>query len=158
MKLLYTLVLLMVMCLLLAGCEPVGDPKFGGVLAQVVDVVDGDTIRVVIDGREYSVRYIGMDAPETTFGKSEPYGRLATDLNRQLVGGKTVELVKDVSETDRYGRLLRYVYMGDTFVNAEIVRQGYAHSASFPPDISKQDVLLQAEREARENNRGLWGR
>jgi endonuclease YncB( thermonuclease family) len=158
MKPVYSIVLLIAVCLVLAGCGPTGKAKFGGVLAQVVDVVDGDTIKVVIEGRQYSVRYIGIDAPETTFGKSEPYGRMATDFNSQLVGGKTVELVRDVSETDRYGRLLRYVYVGDTFVNAEIVRQGFASSASFPPDIARQDVLRQAEREARENNRGLWSR
>ena len=83
--------------------------------AQVVHVVDGDTIDVRIDGKEYRVRYIGIDTPETvhpTRGE-EPYGREASNRNKQLVSGQTVYLEQDVSETDRYGRLLSYVWLDD---------------------------------------------
>jgi hypothetical protein len=73
------------------------------------------------------------------------------------VEGEQVILVKDVSETGRYGRLLRYVYLEDgTFVNAELVRQGYAVIATFPPDVRHQALFLELEREAREAGRGLW--
>ncbi|HSJ86551.1 MAG TPA: thermonuclease family protein, partial [Anaerolineales bacterium] len=104
---------------------------------KVVDVVDGDTIKVLLDedGKTYSVRYIGMDTPEYTT-KIEYYGSEAAVKNVELVMGKTVTLIKDVSETDRYGRLLRYVIADNMFVNYELVAQGFANTASFPPDIS----------------------
>ncbi len=137
--------------------------------ARVLDVVDGDTIRVSIDGRRYTVRYIGIDTPETVRPDHpvEWMGPEATAANEALVAGKTVYLEKDVSETDRYGRLLRYVYLADgTMVNLELVRQGYAHAGSYPPDVKHQSRLNRAEREAREAGRGplhqtqdgVWGR
>jgi micrococcal nuclease len=129
------------------------------VAVQVVEVVDGDTIKVSLDGEVYTVRYIGIDAPETKDPNRpvEWMGPEASAANERLVGGKTVYLEKDVSETDRYGRLLRYVYLGDgTFVNATLVRQGYATASSYPPDVRYQEQLRQAEREAREAGRGLW--
>jgi len=128
--------------------------------ARVRDVVDGDTIHVSIDGRQYTVRYIGIDTPETVRPNHpvEWMGPEATAANEALVAGKTVYLEKDVSETDGYGRLLRYVYLADgTMVNLELVRQGYAHAGSYPPDVKHQALLNRAEREAREAGRGLWG-
>ena len=127
--------------------------------AQVTRVIDGDTIEVSIDGQIYKVRYIGIDTPETvhpTKGE-EPYGREACDKNKELVEGETVTLEKDVSEIDHYGRLLRYVYVGDLFINAELVRLGYAQVATYPPDVKYQDLFLELQREAREEGRGLWG-
>jgi len=127
--------------------------------AEVVRVIDGDTIEVDIDGNLYKVRYIGIDTPETvhpTKGE-EPYGIEASNKNKELVGGKTIRLEKDVSETDKYGRLLRYVYVDDLFVNAELVRLGYAQVSTYPPDVRYQDYFLQLQREAREASRGLWG-
>lgn len=126
-----------------------------GQLAQVVDVIDGDTIDVVLadNGETYRLRYIGVDTPE----RDEPFYREATEANRVMVAGQTVILVKDVSETDRYGRLLRYVYLQDgTFVNAELVRQGYARLVTFPPDVAMQDTFLALQQEARNEKRGLW--
>jgi micrococcal nuclease len=128
--------------------------------AQVVDVVDGDTIKVSIDGQVYTVRYIGIDTPETV-DPAKPVqwmGPEASAANRALVEAKTVYLEKDVSETDRYGRLLRYVYLPDgTFVNAELVRLGYAQPSTYPPDVKYQDLFRQIEQEAREAGVGLWG-
>jgi micrococcal nuclease len=128
--------------------------------AQVVRVVDGDTIKVSIDGQVYTVRYIGIDTPETV-DPAKPVqwmGPEASAANRALVEAKTVYLEKDVSETDRYGRLLRYVYLPDgTFVNAELVRLGYAHASTYPPDVKYQDLFRQMEQEAREAGVGLWG-
>ena len=129
------------------------------VRVQVVNVVDGDTIKVSVDSEVYTLRYIGIDAPETKDPNRpvEWMGPEASAANERLVGGKTVYLEKDVSETDRYGRLLRYVYLADgTFVNATLVRQGYAAASSYPPDVKYQGLLRQAEQEAREAGRGLW--
>ena len=102
------------------------------------------------------MRYIGIDAPESTY-EHDPYGPEATAKNRELVAGKRVRLEKDVSEIDRYGRLLRYVYVGDVMVNAELVRLGYAQASSFPPDIRYQALFARLQQEARAAGRGLWG-
>ncbi len=121
--------------------------------ARVTRIIDGDTIQ--LDGGQ-TVRYIGIDTPET-YGREDCFGQEATEKNRELVSGKVVVLEKDVSETDRYGRLLRYVYIGDIFVNDALVKEGYAFAASFPPDIKHQDTFRESESYARENNLGLWG-
>lgn len=127
--------------------------------AVVTHVVDGDTIDVEIGGQTYRVRYIGIDTPETV-DPNRPvgcYGAEASDYNKSLVHGQTVGLEKDVSETDRYGRLLRYVWLGGEMVNAILVRDGYAQASTYPPDVKYQDTFLQLQREAREAGRGLWG-
>lgn len=124
----------------------------GAETAQVLRIVDGDTIDVQMGGQDFRVRYIGMNTPET----GQPCATEATNYNAELVMGKTVTLVKDVSETDRYGRLLRYVYVGDVFVNAELVRQGYANAATYPPDVAYADLFVQLQAEARAGSRGCW--
>jgi micrococcal nuclease len=127
-------------------------------LGQVVSVVDGDTIKVRIDNRTETVRYIGMNAPELhhpTKGE-EPGGREATEANRKLVDGQTVRLELDVQERDRYGRLLAYVYVGDIMVNEELVAQGYAQVMTVPLNVRHQEVLLKRQREARLLQTGLW--
>ena len=131
--------------------------------AKVVRVVDGDTIVVRLDGRDERLRYIGMDTPETKKQDTpvEWMGPEATAANEALVGGRTVVLEKDVSETDQYDRLLRYVWLRDgdawTFVNVELVRRGFAQVATFPPDVRWTDLFLAAQRVAREAGVGLWG-
>lgn len=120
-------------------------------------VIDGDTIELT-DGRR--VRYIGIDTPELVHPQ-KPVECFASDAkaeNQKLVEGKSVRLVKDISETDTYGRLLRYVFVGDVFVNDYLVRQGFAHATSYPPDVLYQDQFLQAEKEAQEAKRGFWTR
>ena len=106
-------------------------------------VVDGDTIRVVQDGREEAVRYIGVDTPETVKPGSpvECYGKAASAANRRLVEGEPVRLVDDVEARDRYGRRLAYVYRSrdDLFVNAELVRDGYATVLTIPPNVAHAD-------------------
>lgn len=106
-------------------------------IAVVASVTDGDTIRVILNGQDVPVRYIGIDTPEY----DQPCGNEATQANAGLVAGQMVRLVKDVSETDRYGRLLRYVYVGDLFVNAELVRQGWARAVQYPPDTAQAGYL-----------------
>lgn len=133
--------------------------------AEVVEVIDGDTIKVRLDGTVVTVRLIGVDTPETVDPR-EPvmcYGREATAFTREMIerAGNRVLLEKDVSETDRYGRLLRYVWLehpdGRRMLNYELVAQGYAQVATYPPDVRYADWFLQAQREAREQGRGLWG-
>jgi micrococcal nuclease len=127
--------------------------------AQVVRVVDGDTIEVEIDGNEYTVRYIGIDTPETVHPSRgvEPFGPEASARNKQLVEGKTVRLEKDVSETDRFGRLLRYVYVDGVMVNATLVAEGLAQVSTFPPDVKYTDMFLELQEQAREDGIGMWG-
>ena len=121
----------------------------------VTRIIDGDTIELNTGER---VRYIGIDAPETVDRRRpmECFGKEAAQKNRELVEGKEIRLEKDVSEHDKYGRLLRYVYVGDQFINLAIVQQGYAATATFPPDVKYQELFLMAARQARENNLGLW--
>lgn len=118
-------------------------------LAVVTEVIDGDTI--VIEGG-YHVRYIGIDAPES----GESYYLEAKMTNQDLVEGKKVRLESDISDKDSYGRLLRYVYVGDNFVNAEMVTRGCAWAVAYPPDVKYQVYLEAVENEARQKGRGFW--
>lgn len=133
--------------------------------AEVTGVVDGDTIKVRRAGQTIieTIRYIGMDTPETVHPTRgvQPFGKEASDFNKTLVIGKQVRLEKDVSETDRFGRLLRYVWVTDAqgvdmMVNAELVRQGLAKVSTYPPDVKHTELFRALEREARAAGRGLW--
>ncbi len=129
--------------------------------AVVTRVIDGDTIEIE-SGQK--VRYIGIDTPETKHPTKalQCFGQEAYLQNKQLVEGKRVRLVKDVSEVDRYGRLLRYVYVNTEsspsglFVNDFLVREGFAHARTYPPDVRHTDLFLKSEQQARMNNHGLW--
>jgi micrococcal nuclease len=124
----------------------------------VVRVVDGDTIHVRLAERVEKVRYIGVNSPEVhhpTKGE-EPGGREAAAVNHALVAGRRVRLELDVQTRDRYGRLLAYVWLGDTMVNAELVRRGYAQVMTVPPNVRHQALFIQLQREARAAGRGLW--
>ena len=123
--------------------------------AEVTYVFDGDTIEVELDGQTYRLRYIGVDTPE----REEPFYQDAFDFNRDLVEGQTVTLVRDVSETDQYGRLLRYVYLSDgTFVNAAILSSGMGRLVTFPPDVAQTDNFKRLQEQARLAGAGLWSR
>jgi micrococcal nuclease len=120
----------------------------------VTRVIDGDTIEVQLeDGIISRVRYIGIDTP----GRDEPWFTEANLGNSDLVAGKTVTLVKDVSEVDQYDRLLRYVLVEDVFVNYELVRLGLADIVFYPPDLACEEAFLQPARSAREAKIGIWG-
>jgi micrococcal nuclease len=126
----------------------------------VVSVVDGDTIRVQVGNAVETVRYIGINTPEVhhpTRGE-QPGGREALQLNHGLVGGRRVRLELDVQERDEYQRLLAYVWVDDTMVNAELIRRGYAYVASLPPNVRYQGLFWTLLREAREARRGMWQR
>lgn len=121
--------------------------------ATVNRVVDGDTIELS-DKRK--VRYIGIDTPEVT-NTPECYAQQAKEKNVTLVEGKQIQMEKDVSETDRYGRLLRYVYVDNVMVNLSLVEEGFATAATFPPDVKYKDLFLEAQKRAEKENVGLWG-
>ncbi len=124
--------------------------------AVVSRVIDGDTF--VIESGE-KVRLIGVDTPEKAgpYTKEEPMGKEATAFSKALLEGQTVYLAKDTSETDRYGRLLRYAYLSDgTFVNLRLVEEGLAKAVEFPPDTAYAEVFETAEAEAAQQNKGLW--
>ena len=136
--------------LVLTSCIPTDPTPAGtGEGARVAFVVDGDTVELA-DGRR--VRYIGINTPEV----DQPYAAEATAFNESLVAGREVRLETDAQESDPYGRILAYVWAGDTFVNLELVRQGYAVATTVPPNVRYADAFVRAEREAREAARGLW--
>ena len=118
-----------------------------GVLVQ--RVIDGDTV-VLADGER--VRYIGMDTPE----RGDPFFDEATEYNRGLVEGKRTQLIKDESETDRFGRLLRYVFAGDILVNGELVREGLAEAKRYEPDVKFAECFDALMQEAKDKQRGMW--
>ena len=121
----------------------------------VTIVIDGDTIEIESGQR---VRLIGIDTPETVDPKRPIgcYGKEASNFTKAQLTGKKVRLEKDVSETDKYGRLLRYVWIDDTLFNERLVKEGYAQASTYPPDVKYQTNFLNAQKEARENNKGLW--
>ncbi len=104
------------------------------------------------------MRYIGIDTPETVDPRRpvECFGREASERNAQLVEGRSVGLERDVSETDQFGRLLRYVWVDGKMVNALLVEEGYATATVFPPDVRYAELFAALEAQAREAGRGLW--
>lgn len=126
----------------------------------VVRVIDGDTIDVRVGTSIETVRYIGVNTPEVHHPRKgeEPGGRDALAVNRHLLALRRVRLELDVRARDRYGRLLAYVWVGDTMINAELVRRGYAQVMTVPPNVRYQELFVKLQQEARESGRGLWRR
>lgn len=152
----FLLALMMILALLFAGVEeqPAPTPPTQIAIvaepARVLRVIDGDTIEVALDRRNRRVRYVGINTPD----RDEPCSDAATAANRRLVGGQTVTLVRDVEDTDRYGRLLRYVYVDDIFVNEALVREGFAENFVWEPNTRFADRFRALEAEARAAGRG----
>jgi len=140
--------------------DEVSDKESVTDLHFVTRVVDGDTILVDINGKEKRVRYIGIDAPESVRPDHpvECFGNEASEYNRSLVEGKWVRLERDVSDTDKFGRLLRYIFIDDSLVNLKLVSNGYANAVTYQPDVKYNKTFLEAEKEARIKEKGLWGR
>ncbi len=145
------------------GFIPLSDAGSAGVVQfsssarlEAVRVIDGDTIQLA-DGSK--VRYIGIDTPESVDPKKpvQCYAHEATQKNRELIEGKVLRFEKDTSNTDRYGRKLRYVWADDLFVNLELVRLGYARAVNYPPDTTDSVLFHAAENQAKTARRGLWG-
>lgn len=155
---------LVVLLAALAGCGSGGGDASPGEpgRAQVVRVVDGDTIVVELDGAEERVRLIGIDTPESVDPRSpvDCFGPEASAAAKALLPEETeVQLVRDVEARDRFDRLLAYVYRVDdgTFVNLALAEQGFAEVATFPPNVAHTDELVAAVARAREEGLGLWG-
>ena len=127
--------------------------------ALVTRVVDGDTIEVRIGRAEDDVRYIGIDTPETV-KPGEPvqcFGPQSSAANKRLVEGRKVRLVFDRERRDVYGRLLAYVYRDEVFVNAALVRGGYARTLTITPNTARAGLFHRLARDAGRAGRGLWG-
>lgn len=139
--------------------------------AKVVSITDGDTIVVDINGKTEKLRFIGIDTPETHH-PSKPvqyFGKEASDYTTKQLTNKTIYLQKDVSDRDKYGRLLRYIWLikpskneptkeeviANCF-NAELVKNGYAHAYTYPPDVKYNEIFKELEAKAREKHIGLW--
>jgi micrococcal nuclease len=121
-------------------------------------VVDGDTVEVVLDGREIHVRLIGIDTPETV-APGEPvecYGPQASAYTKRSLEGRTVGLEFDVERQDQYGRTLAYVWLGDELFNETLVAEGYALVTTYPPNVKCVERFTAAQRAARRAGRGLW--
>ena len=125
--------------------------------AKVTRVVDGDTI--IINNNE-RVRLILVNSPESVHpdeSKNTKFGEKASNFTKKILENKIIYLEKDVSNRDKYDRLLRYVYLEDgTLFNELLVKEGYAKITTYPPDIKYKDIILKAQKYARENNKGLW--
>jgi micrococcal nuclease len=150
---------LVVLAAFLGGTVLASAQAPAGLEGLVVRVVDGDTIHVRIGERVEKVRYIGVNTPELHHPSKgeEPGGRQALDVNRRLVERKAVRLELDVQTRDRHGRLLAYVWVGDTMVNAELLRLGFAQVMTVPPNVRHQALFTKLQRDARGAGRGLWG-
>lgn len=142
----------------------------GFVEAKVTKHVDGDTVHVTLNsGEVLKVRMIGIDTPEIVHPSKplEFYGKEASDFTKNTIYGKTVYLEKDVSDTDKYGRALRYIWteipdeinkesVKNLMINGILVAKGYANASTYPPDVKYQDYFLEFQRESRGRNIGLW--
>lgn len=167
------LILLLTTCLFLSGFiifsfkkvktrspEISVETKLHETRSKVTKVFDGDTIQ--IEGGQ-KVRYIGIDSAET-YPKQECFSYESKNVNEELVLDKNITLVSDVSDTDKYGRLLRYVYVDDIgnnskiFVNDFLVKNGFALAKSYSPDIKFKNMFFQSEQNAQKNSLGLWGK
>jgi endonuclease YncB( thermonuclease family) len=135
-----------------AQCIPTNTERYQ---ARLIRVIDGDTIEVALGNNAVQVRYIGVNAPDVT-ALSERFGLEAKAENKSLIGDQMITLIKDTSDIDAEGHLMRYVLVGNLFVNYELVRQGYAISALAPPDLACQEIFLSAENEARILGAGMW--
>ncbi|HEX2104417.1 MAG TPA: thermonuclease family protein [Solirubrobacteraceae bacterium] len=136
------------------------DAAGSAVVAPVVRVVDGDTVRVRLEGRSQPVRYIGIDTPESERPGAavQCFARRAAAENAGLVRGERVRLVFDVERRDRFGRLLAYVYRvrDGEFVNAALVRGGFARTLTIPPNVRFAERFAALSADARQAGRGLW--
>jgi endonuclease YncB( thermonuclease family) len=129
------------------ACIPDGPVQKG----RVLEIIDGSTARMLIDRLVYVVRYTGVDAPADA-----PQADKALQKNADLVFAKDVTLFADVSDKDPRGRLLRYVLVGNIFVNLEMIQGGYGAAVSLPPDVSCDEMFKLAQQSAMEAKKGIW--
>ncbi len=142
-----------------SGGEDESDSIYKGPY-EVVKVVDGDTIRLMIDGNSTPVRLIGIDTPESVHPDAEknvPEGKLASEHTKELTEGHWVYVEYGTEPYDRYGRILAYVYLDEeTMLNAQILEDGYAEVYTLKPNDKYEDYFLSLDEDARSKNAGLW--
>lgn len=122
----------------------------------VTRIIDGDTFEIET---KQKVRLIGIDTPELNTANKKPidcFAKEAKEKLSNLILDKQVTLIKDISDTDRYGRLLRYVYVEDLFINKILVQEGFAYAVTYPPDVKYKNIFINAQKSASVNSRGLW--
>jgi micrococcal nuclease len=157
----FRILLILVFTLFYSSLLSSQDRKHQDEYFPVKKVVDGDTFWIN-DGspKGLKIRLIGVDAPESrNSGKKETasFGKESSEYLTKLISGKRVRLEYDIGHLDRYGRTLAYIYLEDgTFVNATMVKNGYATVMTVPPNVKYADSFLKLERKARKNKRGLW--
>lgn len=130
-------------------------------LLYVSEVIDGDTVKL---SNGQTLRYIGIDTPEIRIKKGgsfeyepQPFALEAKKLNQALVEAKEVRIEFDVQRYDRYQRLLGYCFVGEEFINAKLLREGLAVLYTYPPNVKYAELFVAAQKEARQNKRGIWG-
>ena len=127
---------------------------------KVISVTDGDTFKIDYNGEEKKVRLIGVDTPESVSPNKEKnnnYGKEASNYTKERLEGKIVSIEFDVQETDKYGRILAYVYLEDgTMYNKELLKKGYAQVATYPPNVKYVEEFKEIQKQAIENSVGFW--
>lgn len=143
--------------ILLAACSQ--DYDYSHI--KVIRVIDGDTVK--LENGE-NLRYIGLDTPETRIKKNnrfiyapQPFALDAKRLNQKLVENKYIKIEFDVEKKDIYGRLLGYCFVGNTFINAKLIEEGFAVTFTIPPNVKYIDTFIALQRAAREAKKGMWG-
>lgn len=148
--------------------EEPGETLTGLLAATVIYVVDGDTVQVNMAGSgEERLRFIGVDTPEFTRGKNDPYGKEASDYTKSKLEGQQIWLELDVGERDQYGRMLAYVWLEKPvsftddeirakMFNAKLLLEGYAQIMTVPPNVKYAEQFRLFQHEARNANKGLW--
>lgn len=140
--------------------------------AKVIRIVDGDTGVFEINGDKEKVWFTGINTPEYNLSEGiiEHYGKEAADYSKEILKDRIVYLEKDISDTDKYGRKLRYVWLdlpsdpdnpsiddlANKQVNGKLVKEGYAYAGNYKPDVKYKKVFDQFEKEAMENKIGMW--
>lgn len=129
---------------------------------RVESIVDGDTFKIIYNGKTTKVRLIGVDTPESVSAnkkKNNEYGKQASNYTKERLEGKEVLLEFDIQQTDKYGRLLAYVYLEDgTMYNKELLEKGYAQIATYPPNVKYVDEFKEIQKKAKENKTGFWAK
>ena len=166
----FLIIIFLAVTLLFCSCDLLNDDSSATPVASTADpnlvsvnvdrVIDGDTIEVMLNGTKEKIRFIGVDTPESVNPdkkRNVPYGEISSEFTKQNLEGKTVELEFDAEERDQYGRVLAYVYLDGEMFNKRLVDEGNAVVLTYPPNVKYTDVFIDAQKQAREAKKGLWG-
>lgn len=126
---------------------------------KVIKVVDGDTIKIIYNGKEESIRLIGIDTPESVHPDAEKnteLGKVASEYTKSQLEGKEITLELDIQERDKYGRILAYAYINDEMFNKILLKEGYAQLMTISPNVKYADEFVALQKQARESQKGIW--